>query len=180
MELKLSSLHHLFVPSGNTNSHLLRCFEFYCNLNMNFAFVQLAFLTLSSQIDELLPGYTSKVTENASKLWSITVVATQHYMNNTVSIISNNAPIIANHVTTVVNSTGKWIYELHPSFFDSVAMHAHCSLNCTKRYVNNAWQAIVEYTPIVMEKTVEYMRIITVTLQGYCVAGQIWIQNMLR
>ena len=168
------------MPTGNTNSHFPRCFEFFSNLNINFAFDQVALLTLSSQIDELLPGYTSKVTENASQLWSITVVATQHCMNNTVSIISKNAPIIANHVTTVVNSTGKWIYELHPPFFDSIAMHARCSLNCTKRYVNNAWQVIVEYTPIVMEKTVEYIRIITVTLQGYCAAGQIWIQNMLR
>lgn len=101
-------------------------------------------------------------------------------MNNTMSVISKNAPIIANHVTTAMNSTGIWIYELHPPFFDSVTMHAHCSFNCTKRYANDAWQVIVEYTPIIMEKTVEYVRIVTIMLQGYCSAGQIWIQNMLR
>ena len=135
---------------------------------------------LDPQIDELLPGYTRKVTDNALQLWSITVVTIQKCMNNSVSVISKNAPIIANHVATVVYSSGKLIYELHPPFFDNVAMHAHCSLNCSKRYLNDIWQAVVEYTPILMEKTVEYFRIVTVMLQGYCSAGQIWMENMLR
>lgn len=112
--------------------------------------------------------------------WNILVPTIKHYLNNAAMFITTNTPIIVNHVSTVLNSTCTWVYQLHPTFFDKAVTHARCAVHCTQRYVNNAWQLLLDYTPIVIEASQEYLQLAMASLQHYCAKGHDWMQNAMR
>ena len=128
----------------------------------------------------MLPGYVDKISENANNLWNFLVPTLKHYMNTTTTFITTNTPIVTNQIVTVLHSTCTSIYQLHPAFFDKASMHLHCAFNCTRRYLMDTWQIIVENAPIIMDALVEYMQSVLASIQYYCTEGQIWLQNTLR
>ena len=103
-----------------------------------------------------------------------------HIVDTTCKFVSEKTPIAIAYVSNVITATVQWVYELHPAFFDAAVMHANCTMNCARRYANNLWDLLVEYTPIAMEMSVDYIRWMTEVCQKYLTAGQFWVQNALR
>ncbi len=132
--------------------------------------------TILLQMDEYLPGYVAK----AKYLWNYIFPTVHYYVNNAVTFISDNAPILIDNVSKSLSATIQWIYQLHPPFFDSAMMHASCAVNCLRRYLNDLWDLIVLYTPIVMEMSRRYLKMAIEILQNCFTTGQVWVQNMLR
>eukprot|EP00794_Sanderia_malayensis_P004621 gene4621-5228_t len=132
------------------------------------------------KIDEVLPGYMDKVSENAKSLWDYVFPTIHHYISTASAFISTNAPIVIDNVSKSLSAAIQWTYQLHPSFFDSALMYCNSAVNCLKQYAADVWGLLVVYTPIVMEACVRYVNVISEAIQDCVATGQVWLQNMLR
>jgi len=135
---------------------------------------------LFEMADKYLPGYAETVSENAIHLWSKLLPALRQFTDITIEFVTKYASIVANQISTVLNSTCTWIYQLHPTFFDQTWQHSNDIFKCAVEYTQKLWQFVIDKSPVVMEASVEYVSFVLTMIQHYLSEGQLWLQNVLR
>ena len=110
------------------------------------------------------------ITPFIQRIWDTVIPFLQEHTYWIAKVVSENVPIVVSQITETVNATLTWMYQLNPSFFDS------CSI-----FLTDAWKKILEYAPILCEKTMEYAKMVLSAIVECISNCQSWIQmNLLR